>query len=298
MEAPPSMSAPAGPSSSPSSPVELGDCIDALVEFVLRSAVDGTLGLDFGLSAADSLSLLKEDPHHNYHDLVIPRAADHSDMRQGTLKSPLYKPLASALRQWIVSGACPYEDVLLNHKDASLKDLQDWNELVVGKEDELTRFLKRINFELHVQEPFFSQLKDGLKTVEGRCAVGHYCRIESGALLFFNKCLVLEVQEVHHYATFAEMLEAVSLEKILPGVLTIQEGVSIYRRFYTEEMEVSNGVLAFCVQRSDYQPYITLADIISGLRYKGIQALLSLENAAESVSQELGWGRWQILTIR
>ncbi|GAB2226918.1 hypothetical protein Droror1_Dr00008716 [Drosera rotundifolia] len=195
------MSAPAGPSSSPSSPVELGDCIDALVEFVLRSAVDGTLGLDFGLSAADSLSLLKEDPHHNYNDLVIPPAAD---MPQGRLKSPLYKPLASALLEWIVSGACPYEDVLLNRKDASLKDLQDWNELVVGKGDELTRILKRINFELHVQEPFFSQLKDGLKTVEGRCAVGYYCRIESGALLFFNKCLALEVQVLAYTDGFTQ----------------------------------------------------------------------------------------------
>jgi hypothetical protein len=56
--------------------------------------------------------------------------------------------------------------------------------------------LKEVNFELHVQEPYFTQLKDGLKTVEGRCAVGDYMRISSGDFLLFNKCLLLEVQVV------------------------------------------------------------------------------------------------------
>ncbi|KAL9162476.1 hypothetical protein ABFS82_07G092200 [Erythranthe guttata] len=88
----------------------------------------------------------------------------------------------------------------------------------------LLSVLNEVDFELHVQEPFFSQLDDGLKTVEGRCAMGNYKRIQSGHLLLFNKCLILEVQDVRHYASFHEMLKMESLAKVLPGVPSIEEG--------------------------------------------------------------------------
>ncbi|KAJ6683293.1 hypothetical protein OIU85_007019, partial [Salix viminalis] len=44
------------------------------------------------------------------------------------------------------------------------------NELVLNKGTK--SISKTVNFELHVQEPFFTPLEDGLKTIEGNCAVG------------------------------------------------------------------------------------------------------------------------------
>lgn len=40
-------------------------------------------------------------------------------------------------------------------------------------------------------------------------------------------------------------------------------GVQIYRKFYVEEKERLNGVLAICVSKLATQPYITLATILS-----------------------------------
>ncbi|KAJ6769577.1 RNA-BINDING ASCH DOMAIN PROTEIN [Salix purpurea] len=50
-----------------------------------------------------------------------------------------------------------------------------------------TASLQAVNFELHVQEPFFTQLEDGLKTIEGSCAIGDNNRMASGAAILFNK---------------------------------------------------------------------------------------------------------------
>ena len=39
-------------------------------------------------------------------------------------------------------------------------------------------------------------------------------------------------------------------------------GVKIYRKFYTEEKEMSNGVLAICVSKFPSQPYLILANML------------------------------------
>lgn len=83
------------------------------------------------------------------------------------------------------------------------------------------------------------------------------------------------------------MLEAESLVKVLPGVKTIEEGEQIYRKFYTEEKERSNGVLAICISKIATQPYVTLASILSGLGYVGIQSLLGLSHTAGTISDVL-----------
>ncbi|KAK4761172.1 hypothetical protein SAY87_006065 [Trapa incisa] len=128
---------------------------------------------------------------------------------------------------------------------------------------------------------------DGHKTIEGRCATGDYNRIGTGAFLLVNKCLVLEVKDIRTYSSFSEMLEAECLSKVLPGVNSVEEGVQIYRRFYTEEKEMRNGVLAIDILRSFPQPYISLSQILSELGYSGVQSLLDLVCTAETISDML-----------
>ncbi|KAG5530673.1 hypothetical protein RHGRI_025590 [Rhododendron griersonianum] len=338
-------------------PIKAKDCIEELLKFTLSSSIDGTLGLDVGLSKDYCSKLLNDDDGPEINP--TPNA---SDIAEGVPTYPLYKRLASTLYQSLSFGAFsrPYDRMPLMHEDSSLKHKEvAWIALVMEKGSELINVLENVDFELHVQEPFFSQLKDGMKTVEGRCAVGDYnrylsslhyssvkvkaflekagqstihlhqkikfiigtklitifaeedftiyesptipviesvehssfqafeCvtgvrgsglslgremvfqvrrmenRIFSGALILFNKCLVLQVQDVRRYASFLEMLEAESLTKVLPGVQTIEEGVQIYRKFYSEEKEKLNGVLAIGVTKPAAQPFISLAGMLS-----------------------------------
>ncbi|KAM7461079.1 hypothetical protein LguiA_029200 [Lonicera macranthoides] len=270
------------PSSPCLSPLQLNHCIEELLHFTLSSSIDETLGVDL-------------------------------DIYEGVPSYPLYKRLASALCQSISSGSIcrTFNNMTLIHEDDSLKQKEEeWDELILNKGSELVNILKTVDFDLHVQEPFFSQLKDGLKTIEGRCAVGDYNRIGSGALILFNKCLVLQVEDVHCYASFSEMLEAESLTKVLPGVETIEEGyneilpsltvirlssigreedngVQVYRKFYSEEKEMLNGVVAICVTKLASQLYLSLATILSGLSYDGIQRLLGLAHTVGTISEAL-----------
>ncbi|XP_028111714.1 uncharacterized protein LOC114310016 isoform X2 [Camellia sinensis] len=265
------------------SPDQLKDCIQELLKFTLN----GTLvGLDIGLSKDYCSNLLKDDPVS-----PNPNNTSHTTgFSEGVPTYPLYKLLASALYHSISFATFhrPYDTMALIHDDTSFKQKEDeWIELVVEKGSELLKVLKNVDFELHVQEPFFSQLKDGVKTVEGRCAVGDYNRIVSGALILLNKCLVLQVQDVCRYASFSEMLEAESLTKVLPGVKAIEEGVEIYRKFYSEEKERSNGVLAICVTKPAAQPCISLASILSGLSYGGLQRLLGFVHTVGTTVEAL-----------
>lgn len=133
---------------------------------------------------------------------------------------------------------------------------------------------------------WMKELNWWLKTIEGRCAVGDYNRMASGAVILFNKCvasgsgdnnsiqtsyafflqfgflITSSQQDFHRHASFFEMLEA-GPWKVLPGVNTIAEGVRVYWKFYTEEKERSNGVLAICAAKSAAPSYISLATISS-----------------------------------
>ncbi|KAL5848313.1 hypothetical protein ACOSQ4_006326 [Xanthoceras sorbifolium] len=241
------------PSSPGTNAVEVRQCMQELLKFTLESHMNNTLELDLGLSMDFCSNLLKYDPLT-------------ADSVNNNSQYPLYKCLASALHESVISA--PFgasNDIASLNEDNDLKKREKWNEL----------------------EPFFTQLKDGLKTVEGRCAVGDYNRIGSGALILFNKCLVLEVQDVHRYASFSEMLNAESLAKVLPGIKTIDEGVQVYRKFYTEEKEKSNGVLAISVAKPATQPYLYLAKLFSGLSYEGLQSLLTLSHGGATSAEAL-----------
>ncbi|XP_065866809.1 uncharacterized protein [Euphorbia lathyris] len=288
------------------------DRIEELVKFTLLSHVNQTLEFDLGLSKDFCTNLLRDDPD----DTVFFPASDIGSF-DGVPNYPLFKRLASALYQSLLSRSFlkTYDDIEFLRKDLSLQMKEEqWQTLILEKGTQIMDMLKTIFYELHVQEPFFSLLKDGLKTVEGRCAGGKHSRIEPGDRVLLNKCMVVEVKDVHRYPSFLEMLEAESLPEVLPGVKTIEEGVKIYRQFYTEEREMSNGVIAICVSKVSPQPYLHTANILShihdiyviifpsntivneteypcvltqGLGYGGVQSLLGLAHTSGTVFDAL-----------
>ncbi|MQL86960.1 hypothetical protein Taro_019490, partial [Colocasia esculenta] len=104
------------------------------------------------------------------------------------------------------------------------------------------------------------------------------------------------LNHVKKYPSFLEMLKAESLTKVLPGVKTIEEGVQVYRNFYTEEKEKKSGVLAISVSRSDSQPYVSLGALLSGLGYEGVSCLLGLVHTVGSIPDALPPARSVLLS--
>ncbi|EFJ11351.1 hypothetical protein SELMODRAFT_126335, partial [Selaginella moellendorffii] len=130
-----------------------------------------------------------------------------------------------------------------------------------------------VRFRLHVQDRFLSQLRDGSKIVEGRCATGFYSRCGSNILLMFI-CLYPLLQDVRAYESFQNMLETEGLENVLPGIESVEEGIGIYRGFYSRETEAL-GVLALHVSQP-IQPRNAVTALLQSLKVEGVASLLGL----------------------
>jgi ASC-1-like (ASCH) protein len=105
-------------------------------------------------------------------------------------------------------------------------------------------------YEKNLSEPWFSLIKLGLKKCEGRLNKGDFTKMKKGDIIeFYNedfgkrkfKC---KITSIHNYKNFEEYLTHESLEKCLPGIDTIDEGVSVYRKYFNEENENKYGIVA------------------------------------------------------
>lgn len=101
--------------------------------------------------------------------------------------------------------------------------------------------------ELNVQEPYFSLIKSGQKTVEGRLGKDKYFTFKQGDKVIFNNNLEVEIKAIVRYKTFREMLIFEGLKNVLPGVLTLEEAVKVYYQFYSPQDEQKYGVAAICL---------------------------------------------------
>ena len=105
--------------------------------------------------------------------------------------------------------------------------------------------------EIGVGDPWFSAIRAGDKTVEGRLHKGKFAGLAPGQVLAISKSgstrtrkLVAVVTRVVRYTSFHQYLCQEGLARTLPGVHTIEAGIAVYRRFYPVEQEREHGVAA------------------------------------------------------
>ncbi len=91
---------------------------------------------------------------------------------------------------------------------------------------------------IHCQEPWFSLLKNGQKPVEGRKNSPLYQKIKVGDhIIFFegSKSFEALVTGINKYNSVEEYLKSETLERALPGIASIQEGLAIYHSWNTPQ---------------------------------------------------------------
>ena len=104
-------------------------------------------------------------------------------------------------------------------------------------------------YKSHRAEPYFSFIKNGVKTIEGRVLKKLYKDLKSeDEILVFNNeetdNLRVKVKDIVNYSFFEEMLKKEDYKKILPDVDSVENGIEVYRKFYTEKQEIEFGVIA------------------------------------------------------
>ena len=106
------------------------------------------------------------------------------------------------------------------------------------------------NTECSVADPWFDLIASKKKTVEGRLHVGKFAALKRGDILIINhavnpnKRIHCHICAVRKYASFQQYLEEEGLNRTLPGVHAIAEGVSLYHAFYSPERASEHGVVA------------------------------------------------------
>lgn len=103
-------------------------------------------------------------------------------------------------------------------------------------------------FGINIQEPYFSFIKNGVKTVEGRLNKGKFLEIQIGDELLVNNELRLKVVNKTVYKAFKEMIRCEGLENTVPDAKSLDEAENVYYKFYSKEDENQFGVAAIQIK--------------------------------------------------
>jgi ASC-1-like (ASCH) protein len=104
----------------------------------------------------------------------------------------------------------------------------------------------------HLSEPWFSLIKIGEKKCEGRMNKGDILEMKKGDYILFEnndfgfqRLFRCKITSIHNYSSFEEYLYHETLEKCLPGIDTIEEGIKIYHKYYpNKEDEIKYKIKA------------------------------------------------------
>ncbi len=106
----------------------------------------------------------------------------------------------------------------------------------------------------HLSEPWFSLISLGLKTVEGRLNKGRFQEMQVNDIVewhnedFMERKILTRITSKAEYTNFAEYLETEGLEKCLPGMPSLEHGLSVYYKYFTKEKEEEFGVVAIRIE--------------------------------------------------
>jgi len=107
-----------------------------------------------------------------------------------------------------------------------------------------------IKYSENLSEPWFSLMSLGLKTVEGRKNKGRFKEMCIGDIVewtnedFMKRNILTKIIAKIQYNTFQEYLESEGINRCLPGIPTLEHGLSVYFKYFTKEEETEFGVIA------------------------------------------------------
>jgi ASC-1-like (ASCH) protein len=65
---------------------------------------------------------------------------------------------------------------------------------------------------------------------------------------FKSRSFMTKIVGKREYKTFKEYLETEGLNKCLPGIPTLEHGLSVYYKYFTKEDEAKYGIVAISIE--------------------------------------------------
>ncbi len=101
---------------------------------------------------------------------------------------------------------------------------------------------------IHCQEPWFSAIKYGRKTVEGRKLSPKYANLKPGQTVRFycgSDSFNVQIIKVVKYQTLEQYLQTEGFSNVLPGVVCLEDALKVYLQYNSKEaLEKAGGFLA------------------------------------------------------
>jgi ASC-1-like (ASCH) protein len=111
------------------------------------------------------------------------------------------------------------------------------------------------NFE-DLENEWFDRIRDGSKIAEGRLNKSWVSTLQPFDMIEFMRKtpenenppkiipkIEVIVTNIKHYSSFKDLFDDVGLERVLPGKKTYDDGIKVYRKWYSEEKEKELGVV-------------------------------------------------------
>lgn len=105
----------------------------------------------------------------------------------------------------------------------------------------------------NLSEPWFSLIKCGLKSVEGRLHKGDFEAMKRNDIITFTnnefesigiRSFQVRITSKKIYSTFESYLINEKLSKCLPSIDNIEDGIKIYYQYYSKEDEKKYNIVA------------------------------------------------------
>lgn len=112
-------------------------------------------------------------------------------------------------------------------------------------------------FEMPTAEPWFSYIRSGEKTVEGRKNSPTWCSIKAGDRIkfinphneyFFAKVTKVNVYKDFRYDALTEYLINEGIANCLPGITTLEAARQVYLNYFRQEDIDQYGMMAIRVK--------------------------------------------------
>ena len=107
-------------------------------------------------------------------------------------------------------------------------------------------------FEKNISEPWFSLIYLKIKKVEGRLNKGDFCNMNVGDFIIFvnnelgfERRFEVQIKNISYYDDFESYLQSETLERCIPGIDNIQNGLKVYYKYYTKSDELEYKIKAF-----------------------------------------------------
>lgn len=111
-----------------------------------------------------------------------------------------------------------------------------------------------------IKEPWFSAIKRGEKTIEGRLATKFFSSLKVGDIVYWinaNDSIETIITSIEKYDSnnyedpLKSYLEAEGLSNVLPGTPSISDGINIYHQYYKDADIKKLGILAIRLKLVD-----------------------------------------------